>query len=96
LDRLLVRAARARPLAFYDRTVRPNSRDACGCAMGERFLAAALVIATLWYGWQWQTAGLSLEAMVVGVSAWSFLAAGAGKIVGIATWRRRARHPSNQ
>ena len=69
------------------------SIDNCGCAMGARFLGAALLIATGWYGWRVYAAQLSIAAAVVRVLIWSFFAAGAGKLVGITLSKRRARHP---
>ena len=52
--------------------------------MSARFLAAALLISTVWYGWQWQSSELSLGAMLLRVSVWSVIASLVGKIVGIA------------
>jgi hypothetical protein len=78
------RMSRAGPSAPYFGTLHPNRKDACGCAMSARFLAAALVISAVWYGWRWQSSGLSLGAMLLWILVWSVLASLAGKIVGIA------------
>lgn len=94
MDQSLARAARRRAgLRRSSRllgTARRNQTDACGCAMGARFLAAALIASILWYAWRWQSSGLSVGAVVIRVSAWSFLASGIGKVVGIAASRRPA------
>lgn len=95
MDQAIVRAARkrarAKPSAPYFIAVRPDSKDTCGCAMGARFLAAALLISTVWYVWPWESSHLSVGAVLVRVSLWSLLAAGTGKIVGIVASRKRAR-----
>ena len=98
MDRLLPTAVgrmpRARPSAPYFGTLPQNWKDACGCAMSARFLATALLISTVWYGWQWQSSGLSLGAMLLRILVWSVLAAFAGKVVGIAASRSRAHQSS--
>lgn len=63
------------------------SSGSCGCAMGARFLAAALVISIPWYLWQWHASALSTKAALVRIVLWSFLAAGSGKLLGIAIWK---------
>jgi hypothetical protein len=61
--------------------------------MGARFLAVSLVVASAWYAWHWQSSLLSFWAALLRVAAWSFLAALAGKTVGILAFRaRRERH----
>ncbi len=68
--------------------------DSCGCVMGARFLAVALVLATVWYAWQWHTSTLTLKAVLLRIFLWSFLAAIAGKSVGIVAYRTRRQRPS--
>jgi len=63
--------------------------DSCGCAMGARFLAVALVFSSAWYAWQWHSSMLSIWAIMLRVMGWSFLAAMAGKVVGILVFRAR-------
>jgi len=88
MDRLLARAVgrmpRARISAPYFGTLPQNRKDACGCAMSARFLAAAQLISMVWYGWRWHSSGLSLGDMLLWILVWSVLASFAGKIVGIA------------
>lgn len=57
--------------------------------MGARFLAAALVLSTLWYLWRWHSGGVSGKTALLRIALISFLAAGAGKAVGIAASKRR-------
>ena len=66
--------------------------DSCGCAMGARFLAAALVISITWYLWQWYTSAVSARDALIRIALWSFLAAAAGKLLGITIAKFRARH----
>jgi hypothetical protein len=96
MDRAFVRAvrrrARAKPSALYFEMVRPDWRNGCGCVMGARCLAAALIISTVWYAWQWQSSSLSIEAALVRVLVWSFLAAAVGKTVAaVAASRKRGQ-----
>lgn len=65
--------------------------DSCGCAMGARFLAVGLIASIAWYGWHWLAHGLTIWAFAVRVLLWSFVAACAGKLAGLAlySWRRR-------
>jgi len=65
---------------------------ACGCAMGARFLAAALVLSLLWYGWHWRNSELSPSSIALQVLLISFLATAAGKLLGILLSRRGAVH----
>jgi hypothetical protein len=65
--------------------------DSCGCALGARFLAIALVVAIGWYAWQWRASALSLWQMALRVFIWAFVAATAGKGIGILLFKRRAR-----
>lgn len=64
-----------------------DALDACGCAMGARFLLAGLVLAGVWYGWHWS----SPWGFTWHVLAWSAGAALTGKIFGMATARQRRR-----
>jgi hypothetical protein len=59
--------------------------------MGARFLAVGLIASIAWYGWHWRADGLSIWAFAEPVLLWSFMAASAGKLVGIAlySWRHR-------
>ena len=59
--------------------------------MGTRFLAAALILCSLWYAWPWNRLTLSFWGVILRVLLWSFLAAGLGKIVGIIAFRFHAR-----
>jgi hypothetical protein len=61
--------------------------DSCGCAMGVRFLAVALVLASTWYVCHWDSLTLSVWAILLRVMAWAFLAAVVGKIVGMLFFR---------
>jgi hypothetical protein len=66
--------------------------DSCGCAMGARFLATALVLASTWYICHWGSWTLSVWAILLRVMAWGFLAAVVGKIVGMLVFKfRRTR-----
>jgi len=64
--------------------------DNCGCAMGARFMAAALFVSVAWYAWHWHTRGLSLGAVSVRIAGFTFCAALVGKIVGIIAFRHRS------
>ncbi len=68
--------------------------DSCGCAMGARFLAVALVVASAWYAWYWHSFMLSIWAIVLRVLGWSLLASIVGKIVGILAFRFHQRKSS--
>jgi hypothetical protein len=97
MDRAIARAARKRALALPPGrvlgTTGPDWRAECGCAMGARFLAGALLISTIWYAWRWESSDLSVSAALARTIVWSLLAATAGKIVGIVASRKR-RHAS--
>jgi hypothetical protein len=60
--------------------------------MGARFLAAALLLSTLWYVWRCHASALSAKAALLRIAVISFLAAGLGKAIGIALARKRAPH----
>lgn len=96
----LARAARRRfravPVEFRFRTARANRIDTCGCAMGARFLAAALLLSTLWYVWRCHASMLSAKAALLRIALISFLGAGLGKAIGIALARMRAPHLSRK
>ena len=89
-SRVLMHAARTlrRPAPG----ARFNAReDSCGCAMGARFTAAALIVLGAWYGWQWNTAGIGAGGAVARVLVGAFVAGGVGKLLGILRYRARAR-----
>jgi len=83
-------AARARRRRSSARP-RPAAGDACGCAMGARFLAAALVLASAWYGWAWHLGRLGAGGAVLRVLLCAWVASAAGKALGMALFRRRLR-----
>jgi hypothetical protein len=57
--------------------------------MGARFLALALIVSSAWYAWHGHASMLSMWAIFLRVLAWSFVAAMAGKVVGILLFRAR-------
>jgi hypothetical protein len=57
--------------------------------MGAKFLAAGLIASLTWYGWQWHAQMLSAKAVCWRVILVSFVAAVAGKLLGIAQFRLR-------
>ncbi len=59
--------------------------------MGSRFLAVALIASTAWYALHGHSGKISVWSAFLRVMLWSFLAAGAGKAVGIVGFRLRAR-----
>jgi hypothetical protein len=65
--------------------------DSCGCAMGARFLAVALIVSGAWYAWQGHASMLSTGAIALRILGWSFLAALVGKVVGILVFRAQRR-----
>ena len=71
------------------RRVRSATVDRCGCAMGAKFLLAALVASTLWYWWCWDQAGLTLGRAALRIASLSFCASIAGKLVGLAMAKLR-------
>jgi hypothetical protein len=91
MDWLLVTSVRRKHRALRYRTPRLNRVDSCGCAMGARFLAAALLLSTLWYTLRWHSSGLSIKAVLIRISVISFLSAGVGKVIGIVASKRRTR-----
>jgi hypothetical protein len=61
--------------------------DSCGCALGAKFMAAGLLMASAYYGWQFFSQELSLATVFLRVLVVTFLAAGAGKTIGILRYR---------
>jgi hypothetical protein len=70
-------------------TGRSDAGDSCGCAMGAKFLAAGLILSILWYAWPGHASSLSVGGIVLRIFLWCFLAAGAGKLVGLAGYSLR-------
>ena len=89
LARAASRSVRAVPGALRFRTAGANRIDNCGCAMGARFLAAALLLSTLWYVWRYHASVLSAKAALLRIAVISFLVASLGKAIGIALARKR-------
>jgi hypothetical protein len=85
----LMESFRSRRARLPAGIARRSVGDSCGCAMGARFLAVALVFSSAWYAWQWHFSMLSIWAILLRVMGWSFLAAMAGKVVGILVIRAR-------
>ena len=65
--------------------------DSCGCAMGAMFMVAGLLVGAVYYGWQLYEKELTLLRSVLGVLVATFLAAGAGKIIGILRHRLKQK-----
>jgi hypothetical protein len=76
---------------LHGRKSRRSLGDSCGCAMGARFLAAALVGSIVWYAWRRHGLMLSVWVIVLRVLLWCVVASVAGKIVGILVFRSRAQ-----
>ena len=73
---------------------RPFDADKCGCAMGARFLVAALIGSSLWFLWLGATPTLSLAGALLRIFGGTFAAAALGKMVGMALHRiRESRRP---
>ncbi len=66
--------------------------DSCGCAMGALFTGVGLFASATYYGWQYWR-GLALSTTVFRVFLATFLAASAGKVIGILRYRM-GRRPS--
>jgi hypothetical protein len=81
--RTLAKNFHARRSRLHAGIARGSLGDSCGCAMGVRFLAVALVLASTWYVCHWDSWTLSGWAILLRVIAWGFLAAVVGKIVGM-------------
>lgn len=86
---ILMQRLRANSSALPRRRYERNLGDSCGCAMGARFLAVALILSTAWYAWHWNASALSIWSVLLRVLIWSVVAAFVGKIVGILSFRRR-------
>ena len=84
----------ARRAPVYLSTAHSRWDDNCGCAMGARFLAVALLVSALWYLLHWNARDLSFKTVLARIFLWSFLAAGLGKILGLLLSRMRARYPA--
>ena len=89
-----------RPMLFNGKLYRPrrmvfptagrsDAGDSCGCAMGAKFLAAGLVLSVLWFAWRGHGSGVSVGGTLVRILLWSFLAACAGKLVGLTRYSLR-------
>ena len=87
--RILAQSFRTRRSRLRARIARGSLGDSCGCAMGVRFLAVALVLASTWYVCHWDSWTLSGWAILLRVIAWGFLASIVGKIVGMLVFRWR-------
>jgi hypothetical protein len=74
----------ARPTALHR-----DADDSCGCVMATKFLAAGLVLAVLWYASLGHGSGISAGGILLRILLWSFLAACAGKLVGLARYSLR-------
>ena len=68
----------------------PGLGDSCGCAMGAKFLGAALIASTGWYCWLVLQHRISLWSSCWRVLLVSFLAAAVGKIIGIGAYKMRS------
>jgi hypothetical protein len=77
------------PPRKHPSAARTFSGDRCGCAMGARFLGAALVVSTVWFAWHRRE--YSFTRAGVWILVFTFAAAILGKLVGIAIYRLRAR-----
>jgi len=59
--------------------------------MGARFLSAALVLSSAWYGWAWHQGRLGAGGAAARVFLCALAASAAGKLLGMALARRRLR-----
>ncbi len=57
--------------------------DSCGCKMGATFVIAALLVSSVYFGWQYHAQALSLSSAALRVFVVTVLAGGAGKLIGI-------------
>ncbi len=57
----------------------------------EKFLAIGLIVSIIWYAWPGNLSGLSIGTVSLRILLWSFLAAGAGKMVAILRFYMRQR-----
>ena len=65
--------------------------DSCGCRVGARFLTIALLVSTIWNGWQYLTAALPFRTAALHVLVVSLAAAVVGKAWGILRFRIQSR-----
>jgi hypothetical protein len=70
--------------------------DACGCAMGAKFLGAALAASMAWYGWHWKAAAGSPWSACWRIALVSFAAAVVGKMAGLLAYRMRQARASTR
>ena len=89
--RTLIKSFRVKRSGLSARITQQNLGDSCGCAMGARFLAFALVSSIAWYAWHWHSSMLSIWGILLRVLIWALIAACVGKIVGIVEFRLRSR-----
>jgi hypothetical protein len=64
--------------------------------MGARFMGIAFVASVAFYGWPWRSPGLAVLSITWHVLLASFVAAVAGKIVGILLYRRSQASRASQ
>ncbi|NWJ41917.1 MAG: hypothetical protein HXX12_13225 [Geothrix sp.] len=69
--------------------------DACGCAMGAVFTVVGLGLSSGYAVWQCRTNGMATSAAVLRVFLATFLAAGAGKVLGILRYRMGRNRPAS-
>lgn len=65
--------------------------DHCGCAMGAKFMAAGMLLASVYYGRLCYLSELSVWAMLLKVFIIAFIATGTGKVFGILLYRHQAK-----
>jgi hypothetical protein len=65
--------------------------DACGCAMGAKFLGVGLVSSIAWLAWHHHTHALHPWSVCWRVLLTAFLFATLGKLVGMLVFRLRQR-----
>ncbi|HET7215267.1 MAG TPA: hypothetical protein VFL79_16885 [Terriglobia bacterium] len=80
--------------AGFPRGLAWSPGDSCGCEMGARFLAVAVALASVWYAWHWPAFLFAPWASLLRVFLWLFLAAIAGKAVGIIAYLAHRRKSS--
>jgi len=74
-------------VSTHTSAARNLSTDSCGCAMGARFLGAALIASITWFTWHRHE--YSLGRAGVRILIFTFAGAILGKLVGIAAYRLR-------
>jgi hypothetical protein len=65
--------------------------DHCGCAMGAKFMAVGMLLASVYYGRLCCDSELSVWVMLLKVFVSALIATGAGKMLGILLYRHQAR-----